>query len=322
MSAVEGDPARLLVTTPAWTREFPLDRDVMVLGRDPGSDIPVDDLEMSRRHAELRRSGAGHVIVDLQSLNGLVMGGQRVAQRALVDGDEIRIGQGVTLKYVASAAEPAGAMAWPVTPASASAAAGWYADPSGSSALRYWDGRAWTEHVAAHPAMAAPPVPPAPPAPPAVQPQGLGSSGRTARDLAFLGGAAALVLGGSLLPWLGRDGRSATSWDLPVISMFRGQPAGGPSTGIVLLVVALLAGALAAFPFLTRRSPRPGYGLLAASLAIDTGIAAVMASATVTPHLNLGAGAVVTLAGGLLLGVYSLRARSRLRAAVRAGRTP
>ncbi len=334
MSAVEGDPARLLVTTPAGIREFPLDREVMVLGRDPGSDIHVDDRVVSRRHAELRRSGAGYVIVDLESLNGLVMGGQRFEQRALLDGDEIRIGQSVTLRYVASAAERAGVMAWPGAPAiaggplpdqapgppspatPAATAAGWYADPWGSSGLRYWDGRAWTEHVAAHPAMAAPP------APPALRPQALGPSGRNARSLAFLGGAAALVLVGSFLPWLGRDGRTASSWDLPVVSVLRGQPAGGPSTGIVLLLVALVAVALALFPLVTRRSPRPGFGLLAASLAVDMGVAAAMASATVEPHLSLGAGAVVTLVGGLVLGAYSLRARSRMHAAIRAGRAP
>src|SRR5207249_954254 len=104
-----------------------------VLGREAGSDIHVDDQEVSRRHAELRTSGAGHVIVDLHSLNGLVAGGQRFDQRALQDGDEIRIGQRVTMRYVASAAERARA----APRAAASTAAvpeGWYADPGGSSA--------------------------------------------------------------------------------------------------------------------------------------------------------------------------------------------
>ena len=42
----------------------------------------------------------------------------------------------------AATPEPAAAAAAPAVPA------GWYADPSGRFELRYWDGSAWTEHVA------------------------------------------------------------------------------------------------------------------------------------------------------------------------------
>jgi len=49
-------------------------------------------------------------------------------------------------------AAPAPAAAAPAAPASQTSAnqtpAGWYADPSGRYELRYWDGSAWTEHVA------------------------------------------------------------------------------------------------------------------------------------------------------------------------------
>ena len=41
----------------------------------------------------------------------------------------------------AAAGQPLGAVA--------AAPAGWYQDPQGQARLRYWDGRAWTEHTAA-----------------------------------------------------------------------------------------------------------------------------------------------------------------------------
>ncbi len=100
-------PPHLLVATPAGTQEFTLDRDRLVLGREPGVDILVDDRVVSRRHAELRRSGAGYEIVDLGSMNGLVAEGRRIRQKALLDGEQIRIGDSVTLTYRASAAKPA-----------------------------------------------------------------------------------------------------------------------------------------------------------------------------------------------------------------------
>ncbi len=75
-------PASLVVDTPQGTREFPLDRDRLVLGRDPTADITIDDQVVSRRHAELRRSGGGYEIVDLGSTNGLAANGQRFSQKA------------------------------------------------------------------------------------------------------------------------------------------------------------------------------------------------------------------------------------------------
>ncbi|MDP9344046.1 MAG: FHA domain-containing protein [Actinomycetota bacterium] len=101
-----GAPPRLVVATPRGTREFPLNRDVMVLGRDPTADIPVDEQVVSRRHAELRRAGAGWEIVDLGSMNGLAVNGQRFQQKVLLNGEQIRIASSVTLTYLATASTP------------------------------------------------------------------------------------------------------------------------------------------------------------------------------------------------------------------------
>ncbi|MBI2913018.1 MAG: FHA domain-containing protein [Chloroflexi bacterium] len=90
---------RLIVTAPQWTKEFPLEGDILSLGRDPANDIVIDDLVVSRRHAELRRAGPGYEIADLGSANGLTFQGQRVPARLLADGDILEIGQSVTLAY-------------------------------------------------------------------------------------------------------------------------------------------------------------------------------------------------------------------------------
>lgn len=175
--------------------------------------------------------------------------------------------------------------------------AGWYADPWAPASLRYWDGSAWTEHVAAAPA-----------------PSTIAEIGRSSRADVLLAAGAGLVLVGSALPWLGRDGRSVTSWSLPVESLFRGEPTDGPSAGIVLLGVSVLAGVLALLPTLARQTPRPIFSLLAGSAAFDIALMAVMASATVKPGLTLGAGAIVALLGSILISVSTVLARARWRA--------
>jgi len=90
---------RLIVTTPQWTKEFPVEKELLTLGRDPTNDVVIDDAVVSRRHAELRRSGPGYEIADLESANGITFQGQRVPTRLLVDGDVLQIGQTVTLAY-------------------------------------------------------------------------------------------------------------------------------------------------------------------------------------------------------------------------------
>ena len=51
----------------------------MVLGRSKDSDIQVEDANVSRRHAELRREGGSWWLVDLDSTNGTELNGKRAA---------------------------------------------------------------------------------------------------------------------------------------------------------------------------------------------------------------------------------------------------
>lgn len=64
----------------------------VVVGRSRDCDITLDDPNVSRRHAELRRGQDGWVVADLASTNGVKVNGRRVTEQALEPGDEITLG--------------------------------------------------------------------------------------------------------------------------------------------------------------------------------------------------------------------------------------
>lgn len=66
--------------------------DPVTIGRLPDCEIVLDDRNVSRRHAEVRRQGNGFVVVDLDSTNGTKVNGGGVKERRLEDGDEITLG--------------------------------------------------------------------------------------------------------------------------------------------------------------------------------------------------------------------------------------
>ncbi|WP_436770998.1 FHA domain-containing protein [Yinghuangia sp. YIM S09857] len=72
---------------------FLLDSDRTTAGRHPESDIFLDDVTVSRRHAEFRRTGAGFTVADVGSLNGTYVGRQRIDEVPLSPGDEVQIGK-------------------------------------------------------------------------------------------------------------------------------------------------------------------------------------------------------------------------------------
>ena len=72
---------------------FLLDRDTTSAGRHPDSDIFLDDVTVSRRHAEFRRDGAEFVVVDVGSLNGTYVNREPVDTAVLANGDEVQIGK-------------------------------------------------------------------------------------------------------------------------------------------------------------------------------------------------------------------------------------
>ena len=84
---------------------FLLDRDVVTVGRHPDSDIFLDDITVSRRHAEFRRDANRFWVHDVGSLNGTYVNGERAEDQLLETGDEVQIGK---FKLVAFVAEQPG----------------------------------------------------------------------------------------------------------------------------------------------------------------------------------------------------------------------
>ncbi|MCR8670895.1 FHA domain-containing protein [Agrococcus sp. HG114] len=72
---------------------FLLDQDSTIAGRHPDADIFLDDVTVSRRHAEFVRSGTTFELRDLGSLNGTYHNGERVEQAILHDGAEVQVGK-------------------------------------------------------------------------------------------------------------------------------------------------------------------------------------------------------------------------------------
>ena len=72
---------------------FLLDHDVTTSGRHPDSDIFLDDVTVSRRHAEFHREGGLFTVRDVGSLNGTYVNRERVESATLSNGDEVQIGK-------------------------------------------------------------------------------------------------------------------------------------------------------------------------------------------------------------------------------------
>lgn len=68
--------------------------DTVTVGRDPRSDVFLDDVTVSRQQAEIRRRGSALVVVDTGSFNGTYLNGVRIdGETVLAQGDELRIGK-------------------------------------------------------------------------------------------------------------------------------------------------------------------------------------------------------------------------------------
>lgn len=72
---------------------FLLDQDTTTAGRHPEADIFLDDVTVSRRHAEFRRNEGSFEVVDVGSLNGTYVNREPRNSQTLATGDEIQIGK-------------------------------------------------------------------------------------------------------------------------------------------------------------------------------------------------------------------------------------
>jgi hypothetical protein len=90
----EGEVAMLVVVRGANAgSRFALTEPVTTIGRHPDSDVFLDDVTVSRRHAEVRRGMVGLEIADAGSLNGTYVNGERIEVVPLSEGDQLQIGK-------------------------------------------------------------------------------------------------------------------------------------------------------------------------------------------------------------------------------------
>jgi hypothetical protein len=96
-----GSAALHVLRGPNAGSTFRLDGDLTTAGRHPDSDIFLDDVTVSRRHAEFYRDAGRFTVRDVGSLNGTYVNGSRIEEAELVANDEVQIGK-FRLKFMAN----------------------------------------------------------------------------------------------------------------------------------------------------------------------------------------------------------------------------
>lgn len=93
---IEGNGDRAMVVIhrgPSKGARFLITEDKCSIGRSPMSSIFLDDVTVSRSHAQISKSGKGFELLDLGSLNGTYLNNSSVNSIELKTGDEIQIGK-------------------------------------------------------------------------------------------------------------------------------------------------------------------------------------------------------------------------------------
>lgn len=89
-------------TGPTPGKTFPMEGDILTIGREASNAIAINDAEVSRKHAQLVLQGGKYVITDLGSTNGTFVNGQRLTgQHVLQPGEIISLGEQISLLYEA-----------------------------------------------------------------------------------------------------------------------------------------------------------------------------------------------------------------------------
>jgi len=103
----EPPPSRLVWERPDGSRlDFPLSPRPLVVGRDDGADIRVNEPLVSKAHARIEPRGDGYVVFDLGSTNLTRVNGEVVYERELKHGDEVRFARARCVFIVDAGSEP------------------------------------------------------------------------------------------------------------------------------------------------------------------------------------------------------------------------
>ena len=89
----EGYGVMVVKRGPNAGSRFVLEHEVTDAGRHPESDIFLDDITVSRRHAEFVRRADSYLVRDVGSLNGTYVNRERIEEGTLRNGDEVQIGK-------------------------------------------------------------------------------------------------------------------------------------------------------------------------------------------------------------------------------------
>ncbi len=89
----EGQALLVVKRGPNAGARFLLDQETTTAGRHPEADIFLDDVTVSRRHAEFRKTDGSFEVVDVGSLNGTYVNREPRNSQVLEVGDEIQIGK-------------------------------------------------------------------------------------------------------------------------------------------------------------------------------------------------------------------------------------
>ncbi|MCL4378616.1 MAG: FHA domain-containing protein [Actinobacteria bacterium] len=89
----------VVIKGPGIGEKFFIDKQVLSIGRNTDSDILLDDITVSRKHAVIEKNNDKFVLVDLGSLNGSYVNSEIVNSRELRNGDKIQIGKYVFMFF-------------------------------------------------------------------------------------------------------------------------------------------------------------------------------------------------------------------------------
>jgi hypothetical protein len=110
--AMAGKFQLIMKSGPTVGARYPLEGDLITVGRDASNTIQINDAEISRRHALLEFQGGKYVIKDAGSTNGTHVNGQRLASAyVLKPGDVVSFGETIILSYDAADFDPGATVA-------------------------------------------------------------------------------------------------------------------------------------------------------------------------------------------------------------------
>ena len=83
---------KLVIKQGGQSRDFPITKESLCIGRTPENDIELKDSLISRRHTSIVKKGERFVVYDLGSSNGTFVNRERIESKTLENGDVIRVG--------------------------------------------------------------------------------------------------------------------------------------------------------------------------------------------------------------------------------------